>query len=368
MKKLARKVQKVNGEAIGLDVHKDLIAFSRLNRRGDEVACGEFHSSPEALEAFLEEHVGRCRTHVSLEACGGMLWVYDMLVALLGAARVDVAQSRRIRAIANSQEKNDANDAWWLAYLTHEGRLPECFIPTGRLRELRLATRERQTLIAMRTRLIVQLRSHLRQAGIRLPNRTLRSDANWAFLRNRANSDDGHLGMAIAYALELIDHVDGNILDWEARIEDLTSDLPEIQTLRQHLPGVGPIIAAMIFAESGPIRRFHTAKAFARYVGLTPSDRSSGGRTRHGGITRQGSPHLRRALLQAVTICCRCRKGPGAVIRSWIDAKQRRLSHKMKARSAAARKLAEGIWRLFVLGECYDVTKPFGTPRADLAA
>lgn len=368
MKKLARKVQKVNGEVIGLDVHKDLIVFSRLDRRGDEVASGELASTRESLAAFLDAHVGRRRTHVSLEACGGMLWVYDLLVKRLGASRVHVAQSRRIRAIANSQEKNDLNDAWWLAYLTHEGRLPECFIPTGRLRELRLATRERQSLISMRTRLIVQLRSHLRQAGIRLPDRTLRSDANWAFLRERADSEDGHLGMAINQALELIDHVDGNILDWEARIEELTSNLPEVRLLRKQIPGVGAIIAATIFAESGAIRRFRTAKAFGRYVGLTPIDRSSGGRIKYGGITRQGSPHLRRALLQAVTICCRCRKGPGAVIRSWIEAKQRRLTHKMKARSAAARKLAEGIWRLFALGECYDVTKPFGTARRGVAA
>ncbi len=368
MKKLARNVLTVNGEAIGLDVHKDLIVFSRLDRRGDEIACGEFDSTHEALKAFLREHVGRRKTHVALEACGGTLWDYDVLRERLGADRVHVAQSRRIRAIANSQEKNDLNDAWWPAYLTHERRLPECFIPTGDLRELRLATRECQALITLRTRLIVQLRGHLRQMAIRLPNRTLRSEANWAFLRERAQRGPGHLGMAITFTLELIDHIDGNILDWQGRIEALTAELPEVKELRKHIPGVGPIIAATIFAESGPIRRFRSAKAFGRYVGLTPIDRSSGGRVKHGGITRHGSPHLRRALLQAVNICCRCRKGSGAVIRSWIEAKQRRLGNKVKARAAAGRKLAEGIWRLFALGECYDVTKPFGTPRADLAA
>ena len=342
--------------------------FSRLDRRGNETACGDFESTEEGLTRFLREHVGRRRTHVSLEACGGMLWIYDRLVAKLGEERVHVAQSRRIRAIANSQEKNDANDAWWLAYLTHEGRLPECYIPRGTIREIRLATRERQALVVMRTRLIVQLRSHLRQAGVRPPERALRTDANWTFLEDQAAQRGGSLGHAIEFTLELIDHVDGGIADWEARIDTLSASLPAVSALKREIPGVGSVIAAIIVAESGPFERFRSAKAYGKYTGLTPADRSSGGRVIYGSITRQGSPHLRRALTQAATICCRFKKGRGAVVRSWIEAKQARMGNKTKARVAAARKLAESIWRLFTLGECFDASKPFGIPRKELAA
>ena len=309
MKKLTRRMQKVNAETIGLDVHKQRTVFSRLDRRGNEIAAGSFESAEEDLLLFLREHVGRRRTHVALEACGGMLWIYDVLVERLGQERVHVAQSRRIRAIANSQEKNDTNDAWWLAYLTHEGRLPECFVPTGHLRELRIATRERQALVATRSRWIVQLRSHLRQAGVRLPRRVLRCESNWQYLRETAAERGGSVGHAIESTLDLIDCLDETIVGWEDRIEALCHSMPEVALLRDQLPGVGPILAAVIAAEAGPVNRFRNAKAFGKYTGLTPTDRSSGGRTRHGAISRQGSPHLRRALTQAATICCRSKKG-----------------------------------------------------------
>jgi transposase len=368
MKKLTRCVLKVNAEVIGLDVHKDLIAFSRLDRKGDEIEAGQLTSSPDILVRWLDRKVGRKKTHVALEACGGMLWVYDLLVSKYGADRVHVAQSRRIRAIANSQEKNDANDAWWLAYLTHEGRLPESFIPTGELRELRVATRERRAAIRLRTKVVVQLRSHLRQMGVRLPTGKLASERSWSFLRGLSEKTAGSLGMAFHFALELIEQLELTVKDWEERIRQLVEGWAEVKALQEEIPGVGTVLAATIAAEAGPIRRFSTARAFARYTGLTPSDRSSGGRTIHGSITREGSPHLRWALTQAAVGCCRGRHGAPKIVGDWIRAKQRRMGNKAKARVAAARKLAESVWRLFTWGECFDATRPFGGTPTEAAA
>ncbi len=141
MKKLTRLVQKVNAPVLGLDIHKDLIVYCLLDREGNEVEAGAVGGTTSDLEALVDRLVGRRKLHAAFEATGGILWIFDLLVARLGRQRVHVAQPRRIRAIANSREKNDANDAWWLADLTHEGRLPESFIPTGALRELRIATR-----------------------------------------------------------------------------------------------------------------------------------------------------------------------------------------------------------------------------------
>ena len=103
-----------------------------------------------------------------------------------------------------------------------------------------------------------------------------------------------------------------------------------------------------------------SAKAMARYTGLTPSDRSSAGKTRPGSITREGSEHLRWAMTQAAMACLRCRSGAGLAVRDWIRAKERRMGCKGKARVAGARKLTESIWRLFHWGECFDVARPFG--------
>jgi transposase len=223
MGNFASPVRKINGQVIGLDVHQNVIVACWLNRRGSKIAEHTFGGDRESLEIFLKSEVRRRRPHFALEACGGFLWVYDRLVERVGADRVHLAQPRRIQMIANSKDKNDRNDAFWLAYLTFEGRLPEAHVPERAYRELRVASRKR------------------------------------------------------------------------------------IQ----------------------------------------------------GGITKEGSRHLRWALVQAVVNCMRCKRGSGLAIGDWTRARARRLG-RAKARVAAARKLAESIWRLFHWGERFDVTKPFG--------
>ena len=100
----------------------------------------------------------------------------------------------------------------------------------------------------------------------------------------------------------------------------------------------------------GDIKRFHSAKAFACATGLTPSDQSTSGKTIHGSISREGSPHLRWALTQAAMGCLRSRSGAGLAAGNWIRAKEKRMGIKAKARTAGGRKLAEAIWRLFSYG------------------
>ena len=281
-------------------------------------------------------------------------------MAELGTEFVHVAQPKKIRAIANSTQKNDSNDAWWLAYLTYEGRLPECFIPTGKLRELRIAVRERFTLVRRITEVKVRLKSHLRQMGVELPTRKVDSIRGWNFLVDLAEERSGVQGLAVAQSLTLLEHLLEARTEWEEVIEELAASFPAIRTLKDEMPGVGSLLAAVLVAELEPMERFTSAKAMGRFAGLTPSDRSSGGKNRYGKITREGSEHLRWALTQAAMACTRARSGPGLAAGNWIRAKQRRMGCKGKARVAAARKIAESIWRLIHGGECFDPAKPFG--------
>lgn len=363
MKKLTSPVRKVNAQVIGLDVHKSMIAYCILDRGGREIASGQIGGRPSALEAFLLEHVGRRKTHLAFESSGHSLWVYDLLVARYSAARVHVAQAKKIRAIANSQEKNDANDAFWLAYLTHESRLPEAYVPPDTYRELRLATRERIEAVRRRTVLYQRIRAHLAQLGRRIPTRTLRSVRARDCVARIADEIGGERGHALQVCLGELAHVDGIVAGWDARIAAVAEQLPAVQAIERHMPGAGTILASTVVAESGPIERFATAKAFGRYSGLTPSERSSGGRTRHGGISREGSAYLRWALTQMAMACTRSRRGPGLAVGDWIRKKQKRMGSSGKARCAAARKLAESIWRLFAYGECFDAARPFGVKR-----
>ncbi len=353
MKKLPNS-HKLTVEVVGLDVHKSFIAYSLLDRRGQERESGRIRSSRASLSRLFDEKIGRRRTHIAFEASRSSLWVYRLGAERLGKDRVHVAQASRIRAIANSQEKNDANDAWWLAYLTHEGRLPESYVPPDEILELRIATRERHNAVKVRTKIINRLKGHLAQLGEVVPSSSIKTRKAREYLRTIAQTVSGIRGHAINVCLDALRRQEDIIEEWNQTVLSLTKNLPDVHALQKEIPGVGHILAATIIAETGPVRRFTCAKAFAKYTGLTPSDRSSGGRTIHGHISREGSPYLRWAAVS----CCRSRSGPGGAIGEWIRTKQKRLGA-AKARSAAARKIAESIWRLFKHGEGFDAARAF---------
>lgn len=364
MKKFAGRSRKINTDVIGLDVHKDMIAFSHFDAAGDEVHGGELEATGEAVLAMMRSVTQGRETHVALEASGGMFWLYDLLVTTLGQKHVHVAQPRRIRAIANSQEKNDANDAYWLAYYTYEGRLPEAWIPTGRLRELRTAVRARIEAVRQRSRATVLLKGYLRQMGLRLPGVRMDGEATLARAQELAAGTEGMLGEALRRTLARYEAAARDVDAWDEAIDRFCEELPDVKKLEARLPGVGPTLAAVIVAESGPLERFTTPKAYAKYTGMTPGDRSTGGRTIHGAMTRQGSRYLRWALGQAVIHCLRGSRAPGSGARGavarWVDAKERRMPAKAKARVAAARKLATSIWWLFHRPDDFSIFKCFG--------
>ncbi len=361
MKSFANPVCRVNAEVIGLDVHQRIIVGCRLDRRGNRIGEYSLDGSRQAFEEFLHGEVGRRRPHFALEACGGFLWVYDLLVARFGRERVHLAQPRRIQMIANSTSKNDRNDAFWLAYLTFEGRLPEAHVPEEIYRELRVAARERIHAVEGRSTAIRRLRGHLRQMGERLPTKAFDTQKGRAFVAELAGRTAGCRGLALREEVATIEVLDAKVGRWEAELERLCKDLPAAQTLAREMPGVGPVLAATILGETGAVGRFPSPKALGRFTGLTPSERSTGGEEIHGPITREGSRYLRWALVQAVVHCVLAKRGAAYAVGRWTRARERRLG-RLKARVAAARKLAESIWRLFHLGEAFDACKPFGGP------
>ena len=123
---------------------------------------------------------------------------------------------------------------------------------------------------------------------------------------------------------------------------------PRSTVLEREIPGVGPVLAATIAAEAADVRRFTSAKAFGRYTGMIaggPKHRrqdaarvdDARGKLPPAVGARPGRGSLRAAPATALAFS----------IGEWLRAKQRRMGCKAKARVAAARKLAEAIWRLF---------------------
>lgn len=362
MKKLARRAVRFKGLTLGLDVHKDFIEYCVLDKKGDESNSGRIGSSEKELRKFLAELKPRGAMQACLEACGCFVWIFDLLVEELGREQVHVGQPSRIHVIANSMEKNDANDAWWLSYLLYEGRLPECFVAEGELLNLRIASRELRSYTDLRGDLLRRFKSHLAQAGKKVPK-------NWHTSKVRRDEAEkvieevkGERQQALKALLKQIKKMAKQIGHWRERVEALSKHLPEVKTLTQEIPGIGVVLGGSIVAELGAPKRFYSAKAYAKATGLTPGYRESGGKSSRTKITRQGSAQARWAFTRAIVSCLKCKRGEGEQIKRWV---LRRSEHKPKKLIivAAARKLAEGVWRLFAYGEAFDLVKAFPVKR-----
>lgn len=359
MKKLTRKTDRFKGCTLGLDLHQSFIQYAVLDAKGDDAGGGRIAADRKSLTTLLEQWKKKGAVQVAFEACGCFVWVFDLAVKLLGRECVHAAQAARIRMIANSQEKNDANDAWWLAYLLYERRLPEAYVAEGPLRELRIAGRELRSYTDLRSDLVRRARSHLAQEGIKLPKGWHTSALKLEATKKVLEAIKGVRGEALLALYAQVVQLGKEIATWRQKVETLSVAFPAIATLSREMPGLKTLTASLLYAELGDPTRFARAKSYAKATGLTPGFRESGGKRQDGGITRQGSRLSRWALTRAVIACGRCKKGAGAQVKAWVDKQVVRQKKKKKVIVAAARKLAEGVWRLLKWGETFDLKRAF---------
>ena len=351
---------------MGLDVHKSFIQYSVLDESGDERKADRIASKKSLLRELVEQlkrGFGEGKVQVVLEASGCFMWVFDELVGMLGRSQVHVAAPGRVRVIAESMEKNDETDAWWLAYLLYEGRLPEAFVAEGELRELRVVWRERRRLVGERSDLMRRLRSHLAQLGEELGKSVWASQKGREQVEElvkRVEKDAGMRGKAVARLWKRVQELSQEVEWWEEEMQKRGKGFEEVKVMDQELPGVGPELAVAIWSELGNPLRYDSAGAYAKAAGLTPVYRESGGVRYGGGISKAGNAGVRWALTRAVVACLRCESGPGLWVRRWVEQMCRKNKRKKAAIAAAARKLAEGVWRLFKLGEAFDLGRAFG--------
>jgi transposase len=199
------------------------------------------------------------------------------------------------KAIASTRLKNDKVDAHILAQLLRADLLPEAWIAPPAVRQLRALLRHRIGLVRLRTLLRNRIHAVLADHGHD------RAECCWsgpgrawlAGLQLPAASRE-----VIGDCLGMIDALQRPIdrLDVEVRAHAKTD--PRVKVLTT-LPGVGPLTALVILAETGDVARFGSASKLAAWAGLTPTVRGSDRTVRHGHITKQGSTWLRWILAEA---------------------------------------------------------------------
>lgn len=360
MKTLQRQGKRFKGYTVGLDLHLGFIQVVVLDKQGNDAASKRIAFKKHALQKELEEWQKRGEVQVVFEACGCFVWVFELAAGLLGRERVHAAHAAKIRMIATGPEKDDHNDAWWLAYLLYERRLPEAYVAEGELLELRIAGRELRFYTDQRSDLVRRVRSSLAQLGEKLPKGWHTSKLKRSNAKALLESVPGVRGQALRDLYAQIERLSEVIAGWNQTVKKLCLGFPEIRVMMQELPGMKTVLAGLVYGELGSPRRFHSEKAYAKSTGMTPANRKSGGKVQAVSITREGSRLARWALTRSIIACTRCtKKAAGVQVRKWVERQTARNKPKRKVIVAAARKMAEGVWRLIKWGEVFDLKRAF---------
>ncbi len=285
---------------IGLDVHKATIsvAVARGQRGGEVRHWGTVSHRPDHVRKLVEKLAageGRLRFCYEAGPCGYGL--YRQLVEM-GHDCIVVAPSL-IPVKAGDRVKTDRRDAVMLAKLHRAGELTAVWVPDAAHEAMRDLVRARATAM----RVLGKARQHL-QGFLLRHGRIYPGKKGWTVAYRRWLTTVGfqHPAQQIVFQ----DYVDA-VSDTEARVERLTGQIadflpswslaPVVEAV-QAMRGVAFIVAVTVVAEVGDFHRFDNPRQLMAYLGLTPSEHSSGNTVRRGGITKAGSGLARRALIE----------------------------------------------------------------------
>ena len=173
--------------------------------------------------------------------------------------------------------------------------LPEAWFPPPPIRELRLLARQRCGLARLRAQTKNRVNRLLEMHGLR-PQRCVFTAKGRAWIQQQALSAGAQL--CFARMFRLYDFLTAERETSEAELTAAAAAFPQVALLMT-IPGLGHMLAAVIWSEMGDLARFDSADALLNYTGLVPSSYDSGEVSMHGPITRQGPVWLRWALVTA---------------------------------------------------------------------
>jgi transposase len=312
---------------VGIDLHRKSSHVAAFDEQGLELLSRRVANDPGALRAIFAELGGEAK--VALEAAFGWEWLADLLEG--EGIELHLAHPRHTKAIAAARVKTDAVDARTLAQLLRADLLPEAYIAPPELRALRELLRHHISLTRLRTALKNRVHALLARQGVQHGRAELFGPQGRTFLAEL--SLPAPTRRRLESLLSLIADFDRELQALKREIRACAKDDPRVTVLTR-IPGVGLFVALLVIAEVGDVTRFPSARHLASFAGLTPRVRNSGERVRLGAITRQGSPHLRRGLIQAAQTAVRA-DGP---LKSTYERNKHRRGSKV-AKVAVAREI-----------------------------
>jgi len=283
---------------IGVDVHKESWHVT-VRVEGEEAFHGRILSQYHSLQKLLD-HFRDCRIKVAYEAgpCG--FWLYDRLTE--DGIETIVVPPSLIPIESGNRVKTDKRDSRKLAKLLESNMLKRVHVLTEEERMHRELLRTRHQVVAHRSDVARQIKSKLLFYGISSPfpskHRWTLTYVEW--LRSLSLSSQ-FLKESLEVLIDVYEYLTRQLMRINRKVVELSrSDKyrGRVKLLRT-TPGVGLLTGMEVLVELQDVGRFKSSEEIASYIGLTPSEYSTGEYTRQGRITRSGNWRVRVALIES---------------------------------------------------------------------
>jgi transposase len=284
---------------IGCDYHPSFQQIAFVDTTTGECSERRLEHMEGAEQFYRELRAHGVEARIGIEASGYSRW-FERLMDELGF-ELWVGDAAAISRKRVRKQKTDKQDAQLLLTLLIEDRFPQIWVPSREDRDLRQLLWHRHRLVQTQTRLRNQLHAVALNEGVRLKKRMWRPKGRaeleslpllpWA---SRRRED----------LLRLLDQVDATVADLTSAIEKEAEKRPEVVRLMSH-PGVGALTALAFVLIIGTPDRFARSRQVSSYLGLVPTEDSSGEHRHLGHISKQGNTLLRFLLVAAAQITVR---------------------------------------------------------------
>ena len=336
---------------IGCDIHTRFQQIAMLDPTTGEIIERRLEHENGEAEKFYATLPSPAR--VGIEATINAQWFERTLRRY--HHELWIGDAAEIRAARVRKQKTDSRDALHILDLLLTNRFPQIWIPSPAERDVRQLVRHRHKLVRFRTSVMNQLH------GLAISQGLCRKRKLWSRVGRReleALALDPWARRRRQELLQLLDQLNPWIADLDRAVMQEAQSCPEAVQLMKEA-GVGPVTALAFVLTIGPVSRFQRSKQVVSYLGLNPSEESSGGKQRLDSISKQGNSMMRHLLVEAAQTASKF----DPELRRYYQRLKFRRGHSGVAKVAIARKLAVRLyWKLREAAQSVPPARMQGSP------
>ena len=284
----------------GLDVDKKSIAVTFTTHQGF-VRSLKMPYNAEHLVNYVRKHFSKQKVAFVYEAGPTGYGLYDGLVA--EAYRCLIAAPSMIPKAPGQRVKTNRLDSRALSENLRGGQLKSIHVPSAAYRELRHLTQLRDTVVSEAAAMKQRMKSLLLFEGIDFPPAPRGSQ--WSFMVRKQLRElrcSNTVRFKLDQLLESLEFNEKQVLKATKEIRRFCRNDPELSQCIKYLmtiPGIGWIVASQLLARIGDWRELRNVRQLGGFLGLVPTENSTGDKTDRGSITHTGDRRLRAKLIQA---------------------------------------------------------------------